>query len=152
MVTALEDRDLASLEIQGVFGLLMIALFIMAVIFGLWLIKKVLKYVCKYYEMNNLSSIQTKKSWYNYMEFDKTHIYVQLQHPVQPVFMKLYMGTYFGDLESLIVRRHFEDLDLEFEPRWCFDYININWNNSSLAIRNLELQSPDFIQISFLKK
>ena len=35
MVTALEDRDLASLEIQGGFGLLMIALFIMAVIFGL---------------------------------------------------------------------------------------------------------------------
>ena len=102
--------------------------------------------------MNNLSSIQTKKSWYNYMEFDKTHIYVQLQHPAQPVSMELYLGTYFGNPESLVVRRHFEDLDLEFEPRWCFDYININWNNSSLAIRNLELQSPDFIQIPLLKK
>ena len=130
----------------------MIALFIIAVIFGLWLLRKVLKYVCKYYEMDNLSSIQTKKSWYNYMEFDKTHIYVQLQHPAQPVSMELYMGTYFGNPESLVVRRHFEDLDLEFEPRWCFDYININWNNSSLAIRNLELQSPDFIQIPLLKK
>ena len=66
MVTAHEDNDLASLEIQGGFGLLMIALFIMAVIFGLLLLKKILKYVCKYYEMNNLSSIQTKKNWYNY--------------------------------------------------------------------------------------
>ena len=152
MVTALEDRDLASLEIQGGFGLLMIALFITAVIFGLWLLKKVLKYVCKYYEMDNLSSIQTKKSWYNYMEFDKTHIYVQLQHPAQPVSMESYIRTYFGNPESLVVRKPFEDLDLEFEPRWCFDYININWNNSSLAIRNLELQSPDFIQIPLLKK
>ena len=86
------------------------------------------------------------------MEFDKTHIYVQLQHPAQPVSMELYMGTYFGNPESLVVRRQLEDLDLEFEPRWCFDYININWNNSSLAIRNLELQSPDFIQIPLLKK
>ena len=66
--------------------------------------------------------------------------------------MELYMGTYFGNPESLVVRRHFEDLDLEFEPRWCFDYIIINWKNSSLAIRNLELQSPDFIQIPLLKK
>ena len=40
MVTALEDRDLASLEIQAGFGLLMIALFIIAVIFGLWLFEK----------------------------------------------------------------------------------------------------------------
>ena len=37
MVTALEDEDLISLEIQGGFGLLMITLFIMAVMFGLWL-------------------------------------------------------------------------------------------------------------------
>ena len=66
--------------------------------------------------------------------------------------MELYMGTYFGNPESLVVRKNFEDLDLEFEPRWCFDYININWSNSSLAIRNLELQSPDFIQIPLLKK
>ena len=152
MVTALEDKDLVSLEIQGGFGLLMIVLFIIAVIFGLWLLKKVLKYVCKYYEMDNLSSIQTKKSWYNYMEFDKTHIYVQLQHPGQPISMELYMGTYFGNPESLVVRRNFENLDLEFEPRWCFDYININWSNCSLAIRSLELQSPDFIQVPLLKK
>ena len=102
--------------------------------------------------MDNLSSIQTKKSWYHYMEFDKTHIYVQLQHPAHPFSMELYMGTYFGNPESLVVRKNFEDLDLEFEPRWCFDYININWSNSSLAIRNLELQSPDFIQIPLLKK
>ena len=60
--------------------------------------------------------------------------------------MQLYMRTYFGNPESLVVRKNFEDLDLEFEPRWCFDYININWNNFSLAIRHLELQSP------FLKK
>ena len=71
------------------------------------------------------------------MEFNKTHIYVQLQHPAQPVSMELYMGTYFGNPESLVVRRHFEDLDLEFEPRWCVDYININWNNSSLAIKDI---------------
>ena len=45
MVTALEDKDLVSLEIQAGFGLLIIALFIIAVIFGLWLLKKVLKYV-----------------------------------------------------------------------------------------------------------
>ena len=95
MVTALEDRDLASLEIQGGFGLLMIALFIIAVIFGLWLLKKVLKYVCKYYEMDNLSSIQTKKSWYNYMEFDKTHIYVQLQHPCTTSFHGIIYGNLF---------------------------------------------------------
>ena len=152
MVTALEDKDLVSLEMQGGFGLLMMTLFIIAVVFGLWLLKKVLKYVCKYYEMNNLSSIQTKKSWYNYMGFDKTHIYVQLQHPAQPISIELYMGTYFGNPESLIVRRNFEDLDLEFEPRWCFDYININWSNSSLPIKNLELQSPDFIQIPLIKK
>ena len=62
------------------------------------------------------------------------------------------MGTYFGNPESLLVRRNFEDLDLEFEPKWCFDYININWSNSSLAIKNLELQSPDFIQIPLLQK
>ena len=86
------------------------------------------------------------------MEFDKTHIYVQLQHPAQPISIELYMGTYFCNPESLVVRRNFEDLDLEFEPRWCFDYININWSNSSLAIRNLELQSPDFIQIPLFKK
>ena len=86
------------------------------------------------------------------MEFDKTHIYVQLQHPAQPISMEIYMGTYFGNPESLIVRENFEDLDLEFEPRWCFDYININWSNSSLAIKNLELQSPDFIQIPLIKK
>ena len=86
------------------------------------------------------------------MEFDKTHICVQLQHPAQPVSMELYMGTYFGNPESLVVRKNFENLDLEFEPRWCFDYININWNHSSLAIRNLVLQSPDFIQIPLLKK
>ena len=152
MVTALEDKDLVSLEIQGGFGLLMIVLFIIAVIFGLWLLKKVLKYVCKYYEMDNLSSIQTKKSWYNYMKFDKTHIYVQLQHPGQPISMELYMGTYFGNPESLVVRRNFENLDLEFEPRWCFDYINIKWSNCSLAIRSLELQSPDFMQVPLLKK
>ena len=85
-------------------------------------------------------SIRTKKSWYNYMEFGKTHIYVQLQHPAQPVSMELYMGTYFGNPESLLVRKGFEHFDLEFEPRWCFDYVNINWSNCSLAIRNLELQ------------
>ena len=78
-------------------------------------------------------------------------MYVQLQHPAQPVSMELYMKTYFGNPESLIVRKQFEDLDLEFELRWCFDSISINWNNSSLAIRNLELQSPDFIQIPLLK-
>ena len=60
------------------------------------------------------------------MEFDKTHIYVQLQHPIHPFSMELYTGTYFGNPESLVVRNNFEDLDLEFEPRWCFDYININ--------------------------
>ena len=54
--------------------------------------------------------------------------------------------------KSLLVRRNFENLDLEFEPKWCFDYININGSNRSLAIRNLELQSPDFIQVPLLKK
>ena len=43
MVTVLEDEDLISLEIQGGFGLLVITLFIMAVIFGLWLLKKDIK-------------------------------------------------------------------------------------------------------------
>ena len=47
MVTALKDNDLISLEIQGGFGLLMIALFIIAVILGWWLLKNILKYVCK---------------------------------------------------------------------------------------------------------
>ena len=74
--------------------------------------------------MDNLSSIQTKKSWYNYMEFDNSDIYVQLQHPAQPVPCNCTLGTYFGNPESLVVRKNFEDLDLEFEPRWCFDYIN----------------------------
>ena len=32
----------------------------------------------------------------------------------------------FGNPESLVVKRQFEDLDLEFDPRWCFDYVNIN--------------------------
>ena len=40
MVTALEDKDLVSLEMQGGFGLLMITLFIMAVIFELWFLKR----------------------------------------------------------------------------------------------------------------
>ena len=53
MVTALEDKDLISLETQGGFGLLMITLYIMAVIFGLWLLKKILKCISRYYEMNN---------------------------------------------------------------------------------------------------
>ena len=151
-ITAMDEKDFVSLEIQGGFGLLMTVLFIVAVIFGLWLLKLLLKTVCRYYEMYNLSSIQTKKSWYNYMEFDKTHIYVQLQHPAQPISMELYMGTYFGNPENLVVRRDFKDLDMEFEPRWLFDYININWNRCSLALRNLELQSPDFIQVPLLKK
>ena len=124
-ITAMDEKDFVSLEIQGGFGLLMIVLFIVAVIFGLWLLKLLLKNVYKYYEMYNLSSIQTQKSWYNYMEFDKTHIYVQLQHPAQPISMELYMGTYFGNPENLVVRRDFQDLDMEFEPKWLFDYINI---------------------------
>ena len=41
---------------------------------------------------------------------------------------------------------------MEFEPKCLFDYININWNRCSLALRNLELQSPDFIQVPILKK
>ena len=151
-ITAMDEKDFVSLEVQGGFGLLMTVLFIVAVIFGLWLLKQLLKTMCRYYEMYNLSSIQTKKSWYNYMEFDKTHIYVQLQHPAQPISMELYMGTYFGNPESLVVRRDFQDLDMEFEPKWLFDYININWNRCSLALRNLELQSPDFIQVPLLKK
>ena len=152
VITAMDEKDFVSLEIQGGFGLLMIVLFIVAVIFGLWLLKQLLKTICRYYEMYNLSSIQAKKSWYNYMEFDKTHIYVQLQHPAQPISMELYMGTYFGNPESLVVRRDFQDLDMEFEPKWLFDYININWNRCSLALKNLELQSPDFIQVPLLKK
>ena len=152
MITALDKEEFVSLEVQGGFGLLMTVLFIVAVIFGLWLLKQLLRAVCRYYEMYNLSSIQTKKSWYNYMEFDKTHIYVQLQHPAQPVSMELYMGTYFGNPESLVVRRDFQDLDMEFEPKCLFDYININWNRCSLALRNLELQTPDFIQVPILKK
>ena len=152
IITAMDEKDFVSLEVQGGFGLLMTVLFIVAVIFGLWLLKQLLKTICRYYEMYNLSSIQTKKSWYNYMEFDKTHIYVQLQHPAQPISMELYMGTYFGNPESLVVRRDFQDLDMEFEPKWLFDYININWNRCSLALKNLELQSPDFIQVPLLKK
>ena len=66
--------------------------------------------------------------------------------------MELYMGTYFGNPENLVVRRDFQDLDMKFEPRCLFDYININWNRCSLALRNLELQSPDFIQVPLLKK
>ena len=66
--------------------------------------------------------------------------------------MELYMGTYFGNPENLVVRRDFQDLDMEFEPKWLFDYININWNKCSLALQNLELQSPDFIQVPLLKK
>ena len=124
----------------------------MAIIFGLWLLKQLLRAICRYYEMYNLSSIQTKKSWYNYMEFDKTHIYVQLQHAAQPISIELYMGTFFGNPESLVIRRDFQDLDMEFEPKCLFDYININWNRCSLALRNLELQSPDFIQVPILKK
>ena len=151
-ITAMDEKDFVSLEVQGGFGLLMTVLFIVAVIFGLWLLKQLLKAICRYYEMYNLSSIQTKKSWYNYMEFDKTHIYVQLQHPAQPISMELYMGTYFGNPESLVVRKDFQDLDMEFEPKWLFDYININWNRCSLALKNLELQSPDFIQVPLLKK
>ena len=151
-ITAMDEKDFVSLEVQGGFGLLMTVLFIVAVIFGLWLLKQLLKTICRYYEMYNLSSIQTKKSWYNYMEFDKTHIYVQLQHPAQPISMELYMGTYFGNPESLVVRRDFQDLDMEFEPKWLFDYININWNRCSLALKNLEIQSPDFIQVPLLKK
>ena len=83
------------------------------------------------------------------MEFDKTHIYVQLQHPAQLVSMELYMGTYFGNPESLLVRKNFENLDLEFEPRCFLDYININWNHSSLAIKNLELQSPGLFNFHY---
>ena len=152
MVTALEDKDLISLETQGGFGLLMITLYIVAVIFGLWLLKRILKYISRYYEMNNLSSIQTRKSWYNYMEFDKTHIYVQLQHPAQPVSMEIYMGTYFGNPESLLVRKNFEDLDLEFEPKWCFDYININWNNSSLVYKEFRVAITRFYTNSIIEE
>ena len=126
------NNDFVSMEVQGGFGLLMSALFIVAVIFGLWILKLLVKYTCRYYEMYNLSSIETKKSWYNYMEFDKTHIYIQLQHPSQPISMELYMGTYFGNPESLKVRKDFQDLDIEFEPKCPFDYLNIDWNNATL--------------------
>ena len=152
MITAMDEKDFVSLEVQGGFGLLITVLFIVAIIFGLWLLKQLLRTICRYYEMYNLSSIQTKKSWYNYMEFDKTHIYVQLQHAAQPISIELYMGTFFGNPESLVIRRDFQDLDMEFEPRCLFDYININWNRCSLALKNLELQSPDFIQVPILKK
>ena len=67
MAIALDDEDLVSLEIQGGFSLLVTVLFIVAVIFGLWLLEKALRYICKYYKMNNLNSIWIKK-----------HIYVQL--------------------------------------------------------------------------
>ena len=67
MAIALDDEDLVSLEIQGGFSLLVTVLFIVAVIFGLWLLEKALRYICKYYKMNNLNSIWIKK-----------HIYVKL--------------------------------------------------------------------------
>ena len=57
MAIALDDEDLVSLEIQGGFSLLVTVLFIVAVIFGLWLLEKALRYICKYYKMNNLNSI-----------------------------------------------------------------------------------------------
>ena len=41
------------------------------------------------------------------MEFDKAHIYVQLQHPAQPVSMELYMGTYFGNPEKFSCKKTF---------------------------------------------
>ena len=60
MAIALDDEDLVSLEIQGGFSLLVTVLFIVAVIFGLWLLEKALRYICKYYKMNNLNSILIK--------------------------------------------------------------------------------------------
>ena len=60
MAIALYDEDLVYLEIQGGFGLLVTVLFIVAVIFGLWLLEKALRHICKYYKMNNLNSIWIK--------------------------------------------------------------------------------------------
>ena len=45
MAIALDDEDLVSLEIQGGFSLLVTVLFIVAVIFGLWLLEKALRYI-----------------------------------------------------------------------------------------------------------
>ena len=61
MAIALDDEDLISLEIQERFRMLVTVLFIVAVIFGLWLLEKALRYICKYYKMNNLNSIWIKK-------------------------------------------------------------------------------------------
>ena len=64
MAIALDDEDLISLEIQEGFRMLVTVLFIVAVIFGLWLLEKALRYICKYYKMNNLNSIWIKKTTY----------------------------------------------------------------------------------------
>ena len=61
MVIAPDDEDFISLEIQEEFRMLVTVLFIVAVIFGLWLLEKALRYICKYYKMNNLNSIWIKK-------------------------------------------------------------------------------------------
>ena len=113
MALALDDEDLISLEIQERFSLLVTVLFIVAVIFGLWLLEKALRYIHKYYKINNLSSIWIKNI---FMCNCNTQFRLPCKKTISAI-QKIYLSK---------KKKIFEGLDLEFEPRYCFDYNNIN--------------------------
>ena len=149
---ALGDSDFITLEIKGAFGLFLIIWFFLGACLLFWVLYKIITHVCRYYDMYNLSSIQSKKSWHSYFEFDKTHVYIQLTSPQSPSSMELYVGTFFGNPEDIIIREEYQDMDITFEKYWFWDYINLNWSNCSLLLDRWELQFPNFIQVPLLKK
>ena len=149
------SKDFVTFEINGFYGLTLSTGFVLMIIIIIWLLYKIIKYICKYYDMYNLSSIQTKKSWHSYMEFDKTHIYMQFSTKWVPSTMEIYLGTYFGNPEDLEIRdglQDFQQFTLSYEKHCLYDYININWTKQSLALNCLELQTPTFAQVPLLKK
>ena len=133
-------------------NLILITLKLMSILFVIHLAYRALRFLYHYFNMVNLSAVQTKETLYNFLLYDKTDVYLQLTSNYGATTVSLYVGTFFGDPESIEVNGSLPPNSLSLNKGHLIDFVQVQWNDLQITLRDVELLNPPDLPVYFWRK
>ena len=125
---------------------------LVCIFFAIYLLYRSIRFMYHFFNMVNLSAVQTKETLYNFLLYDKTDIYLQLTHNYGATTVSLYVGTFFGDPETIEIVGNLSPNPISLNKGIFVDFVQVRWNGLQVTLRDVELMTPPELPIYFWRK
>ena len=125
---------------------------LMCILFACYMAYRSFRFLYHYFNMVNLSAVQTKETLYNFLLYDKTDVYLQLTNNYGATTVSLYVGTFFGDPETIEVSGNLPPNAITLNKGLLVDFVQIHWSGLMVTLRDIELMIPPELPVYFWRK